>query len=389
MLYKNLKKIDPLAWGLVAAETKRQVDNLTLIASENYASPAVLEVLGSPLNNKYSEGYPGKRYYPGNEIVDKIETLAIKRAKKLFGADHANVQALSGGPANLAIYAALLKPGDKIMAAKLTHGGHLSHGHQVNFSGQLYQQIGYELDKHGRLDTKQLAALAKKAKPKIIVAGFSAYSRDLDWTALRKIANSVKAYLLADISHTAGLIAAGQLNNPTKYADVVMFTTHKSFWGPRGAIILCKKALAETIDRAIFPGFQGGPHDNTIAAIAVALQEAATPKFKAYAKQVVANARALAEELIKLDYQIISGGTDNHLMVIDLTNKNLTGKEAEQKLAKAGILVSRSTVPNDQRGPFDPSGLRLGTYAVTARGLKTTDMKKLAERIDKILSNKE
>ncbi len=383
--YQNLKKSDPAIHKLVLGEVKRQKDFLTLIASENYASPAVLEALGSPLNNKYSEGYPGKRYYPGNEIVDQIENLACERARKLFGADHANVQALSGGPANLAIYAALLKPGDKIMGAKLAHGGHLSHGHKVNFSGQLYQQVGYELDANGRLDMKKLAALAKKEKPKLIVAGFSAYSRDIDWAAFRKIADSVKAYLLADISHTASLVATKQLNSPVKYADVIMFTTHKSFWGPRGAVILCKKELAETIDRAIFPGFQGGPHDNAIAAIAVALKEASTPKFKTYTKQVITNARVLAAELTKLDYKIISGGTDNHLMVVDLTNKNLTGKEAEIKLAKQGILVSRSTIPNDPRGPFNPSGIRLGAYAVTTRGFKPADMKKLAKRIDAIL----
>lgn len=385
--YPNLKKIDPEAWKLVTAETERQTKDLTLIASENYASPAVLEALGSPLNNKYSEGYPGKRYYPGNEIVDKIEILACQRAKQLFGAEHANVQALSGGPANLAIYAALLKPGDKIMGAKLAHGGHLSHGHKVNFSGQLYQQIGYELDTNGKFNMKKIAALAKKEKPKLIVAGFSAYSRDIDWAGFRKIADSVKAYLLADISHTASLVATGLLNNPVKYADVVMFTTHKSFWGPRGAVILCKKALADTIDRAIFPGFQGGPHDNNIAGIAIAMKEAGTPKFKTYTKQVIANAKALAEALTKLDYKIVSGGTDNHLMVVDLTNKNITGKEAEQALANQGILASRSTIPNDPRGPFNPSGIRLGTYAATTRGLKTKDIQNLAKLINDILTN--
>lgn len=387
MNYNAIKKSDAKMQKLIQAEDLRQKKFLTLIASENYASPAILEALGSPLNNKYSEGYAGKRYYPGNEIIDQIETLAINRAKKLFGAEHANVQALSGGPANLAIYAALLKPGDKIMGAKLAHGGHLSHGHKVNFSGQLYKQVGYELNADGRLDMKQLAALAKKEKPKLIVAGFSAYSRDIDWAGFRKIADSVKAYLLADISHTAGLISAGLLNNPVKYADVVMFTTHKSFWGPRGAVILCKKNLAETIDKAIFPGFQGGPHDNNIAGIAIALHEASTAKYKTYAKQVIANAKTLAETLTKLGYKIISTGTDNHLMVVDLTNKNMTGGEAEKKLSAKGILVSRSTIPNDPRGPFNPSGIRLGSYAVTTRGLKTKDMKNLAKKIDKILSN--
>jgi glycine hydroxymethyltransferase len=383
--YQNLKKSDPTIFGLIQSEIKRQKDNINLIASENYASQAVLETLGSPLNNKYSEGYSGKRYYPGNEVVDKIETLAIDRAKKLFGAEHANVQALSGGPANLAIYAALLKPGDKIMGLKLAHGGHLSHGHNVNFSGQLYKSVSYELGADGRLDMKKLAAQVKQEKPKLIVAGFSAYSRDIDWSAFRKIADSVKAYLLADISHTASLIATGLLNNPVKYADVVMFTTHKSFWGPRGAVILCKKNLADIIDRAIFPGFQGGPHDNNIAAIAVALKEASTPKFKTYTKQVLTNAQALADELTKLNYKIISGGTDNHLMVIDLTDKNLTGREAEVKLAKAKILVSRSTIPFDPRSPMNPSGIRLGAYATTSCGFKATDMKKLARHIDEVL----
>lgn len=383
--YQNLKKSDPTIFGLIQSEIKRQKENINLIASENYASPAVLETLGSPLNNKYSEGYSGKRYYPGNEVVDKIETLAIERAKKLFGAEHANVQALSGGPANLAIYAALLKPGDKIMGLKLAHGGHLSHGHNVNFSGQLYKSVSYELGANGRLDMKKLAAQVKQEKPKLIVAGFSAYSRDIDWSAFRKIADSVKAYLLADISHTASLIATGLLNNPVKYADVVMFTTHKSFWGPRGAVILCKKNLADIIDRAIFPGFQGGPHDNNIAAIAVALKEASTSKFKNYTKQVLANAQALAEELTKLNYKIISGGTDNHLMVVDLTDKNLTGRDAEVKLAKAKILVSRSTIPFDPRSPMNPSGIRLGAYATASCGFKVSDMKKLADRIDEVL----
>jgi len=386
-MYQHIKRADPQIFKLISAETKRQTDMISLIASENYASAAVLEALGSVLNNKYSEGYAGKRYYPGNENIDRIETLAIERAKKLFKAEHANVQPLSGGPANLAIYSALLKPGDKIMGAKLAHGGHLSHGHHVNASGKLYRQIGYELDASGRLDMKQLAAQANKEKPQLIVAGFSAYARDIDWPAFKKIADSVKAYLLADISHIAGLVATGQLTSPVPYADVVMFTTHKSFWGPRGAVILCRRDLAETIDKAVFPGFQGGPHDNNIAAIAIALKEAASAKYKTYAKQVIANARALAAELLKLNYRIISGGTDNHLMVVDLSNKNLTGKEAEQKLAAAGILVSRSTIPNDPRGPFNPSGIRLGTYAVTTRGYKQADIKKLAKRIDKIFTN--
>lgn len=389
MSYNNLKKTDQPIAKLINQEEARQKKMITLIASENYASPSVLEALGSCLNNKYAEGYPGKRYYPGNDIVDQIENLASERAKKLFRATHANVQALSGGPANLAIYHALLKPGDKIMGAKLDHGGHLSHGHKVNASGQLYQQIGYEIGTDGYFDMPKIAALAKKEKPRLLVAGYSAYSRDIDWATFRKIADSVKAYLLADISHIAGLIATGQLKNPVGIADVVMTTTHKSFWGPRGALIMAKQDLADTIDRAVFPGFQGGPHENAIAAIAVTMREAASTKFKNYTKQVCLNAKILAAELIKLDYKIISGGTDNHLMVVDLTNKNLTGREAEAKLAAAGILVSRSTIPNDPRGPFNPSGIRLGTYAITTRGYKQVDVKKLAQRIDKILkSNK-
>lgn len=381
----NLTKIDSAIAKLIALETQRQQNSINLIASENIASEAVLTALSSSLSNKYAEGYPGHRYYPGNNYIDEIETLAINRAKKLFKAEHANIQAMSGGPANLAIYTALLKPGDKIMGLKLDHGGHLSHGHKVNNSSQLYKIVNYEVASDGKLDMKAVAKIAEAEKPQLIVAGFSAYSREIDWAEFRKIADNIGAYLLADISHTAGLIAAGFLSNPTPFADVVMFTTHKSLHGPRGAVILCKQNLAEKIDRTIFPGLQGGPHMNTIAAIAVALNEAANPMFKSYAKKVVADSRRLALELKNLGFNIISGGTDNHMFVVDLTNKKISGLEAEKKLEAEHILVSRSTIPNDPRSPQDPSGIRIGTYAIASRGLKENDMPKLAKKIDEAL----
>ncbi len=375
--------------SLIAEETKRQKDNLTLIASENYIWPEALSVLASSLTNKYSEGYPGKRYYPGNQFIDKIEQLAIDRAKKLFGVEHANVQALSGGQANLIIYSALLNPGDKILSLRLDNGGHLSHGHSANWSSKLYNFEHYSVNpKTGQLDMPAIAKQAKLFKPKLIVAGFSAYSRDIDWPAFQKIAKSVGAYLLADISHTAGLIAGGKLNNPAKFADVIMTTTHKTLRGPRAAIIMCKKSLAEQIDKALFPGFQGGPHDNNIASLAVTLELDSKATWKKYAETVILNSQALATALQKLDYKIISDGTDTHLFVVDLTNKNITGRDAEVKLAEAGILVSRSTIPADPRSPFNPSGIRIGTPAITTRGFKPLQMKKLAELINNILMNK-
>ncbi len=384
MNYNYLKKQDPQLWKIIQQETKRQADELELIASENYVSPAVLEAMATALNNKYAEGYPGKRYYGGNQIIDKLEQLAIERAKKLFGAEHVNVQPLSGSPANAAIYMAFLRPGDKVLGLKLDHGGHLSHGHPVNFSGQLYKFIQYEVDAQtGRLSMQQVEKLALKHRPKMIVAGYSAYAREIDWKKFRRIANKTGAYLMADISHTAGLIAGGALMNPVPLCDVVMTTTHKTLRGPRGAIIMCKEKYASRVDRAVFPGMQGGPHEHIIAAKAVALGEALRPGFKKYARQIIKNAQALSQSLIKLGYQIVSGGTDTHLLVVDLSQHGISGRQAEEILEKVGISVSRSTVPNDSRPPYNPSGVRLGTAAVTTRGMREKEMKLIAELIDR------
>ncbi|MDD4412194.1 MAG: serine hydroxymethyltransferase [Patescibacteria group bacterium] len=374
---------------LIRREAQRQNETLNLIASENYAPRDVLEALGSPFTNKYAEGYPGKRYYPGNEIVDQLENLAINRAKKLFKAEHANVQALSGGGANLAIYLALMQPGEKLMALKLSHGGHLSHGHPVNFSGKNYKIIFYEVDKAtGRLDMDKIRAQAEIEKPKVIIAGASAYAREINWKEFSVIAKSVGAYLVADISHTAGLIAGGALKNPCPYADVVMTTTHKSLRGPRGAIILCKKELASVIDKSIFPGFQGGPHMASIAGIAVALKNASEEKFKTYAKSTIINSKAMAKEFKKFGIDIISGGTDTHLMVLDLSKQNISGKIAEELLVAAGITVSRSTIPDDTRSPMDPSGIRIGTPAMTTRGFKEKEFIRTAQIISAIITGK-
>ena len=388
MNYQRLKKQDPQVWRIIQQEVERQRNELELIASENYVSAAVLEAMATVLTNKYAEGYPGKRYYGGNQLIDKVEQLAIDRAKKLFGAEHVNVQPLSGSPANAAIYMAFLKPGDKVLGLKLDHGGHLSHGHPVNFSGQLYKFIQYEVDAQtGRLDMRQVEKLALKHKPKMIVAGYSAYAREIEWKKFRRIANKVGAYLMADISHTAGLVAAGELSNPVPLCDVVMTTTHKTLRGPRGAIIMCKAKYASQVDRAVFPGMQGGPHEHIIAAKAVALGEALRPSFKKYARQVIKNAQALSQNLIELGYQIVSGGTDTHLLVVDLSQQGINGRQAEEILEKVGISVSRSTVPNDSRPPYNPSGVRLGTPAVTTRGMREREMKLIAELIDQAWKN--
>jgi glycine hydroxymethyltransferase len=350
-------------------------------------SLAVLEALASPLANKYSEGYSGKRYYGGNNIIDEIEDLAISRAKELFSAEHVNVQSLSGSPANLAVYSAFLEPGDTVLALRLDHGGHLTHGHKVNFSGKLYNFVHYGLNDEGYVDMEEVERLAKEHKPKMIVTGFSAYSRNLDWQAFRKIADDIEAILFADISHIAGLVAAKVIENPIPICDIVSTTTHKTLRGPRGAIIMCKEEFAKAIDKAVFPGTQGGPHDNMTAAKAVAFKEALSDDFKVYAKQVISNAQSLAKEFISLGYNIVSGGTDNHMFILDLSSKDVGGKEAERALEYVGISVSRSTIPNDPRPPFNPSGLRLGTPAITTRGMKEEDMKKLAELINKTISN--
>ncbi len=388
MDYKNLRQ-DKKVFQAIQAETKRQSQELELIASENYVSPAVLEAIATVLTNKYSEGYPGKRYYGGNQNIDTVEAIAQERAKKLFSAEHVNVQPLSGSPANAAVYFAFLQPGDKVMGLKLDHGGHLSHGHPVNFSGLLYKFVQYEVEaKTGRIDMDKVEALAKKEKPKMIVAGYSAYAREIDWERFAAIAAQVGAYTFADIAHTAGLIAAGELKNPVPIFDVVTTTTHKTLRGPRGAIIMCKQKYAQAIDRAVFPGLQGGPHDHITAAKAVAFGEALRPEFKTYARQVIANAKTMAAEFKKRGYKIISGGTDNHLLVVDMTSQNLRGREAEQILEKVGISVSRSTIPNDPNPPFNPSGVRFGTPAITSRGMQEKEIIKIVGWIDKALKHK-
>jgi len=388
--YNFLKNQDPEAWKIVEEEALRQDEELELIASENYVSPAVLEAMATVLANKYSEGYSGKRYYGGNEVIDKMEDLAVNRAKALFQAPHVNVQPLSGSPANAAVYMAFLEPGDKVLGLRLDHGGHLSHGHSVNFSGRLYNFVQYGLNPEtGRIDMDEVYRLAKEEKPKMIVAGFSAYSREIDWKRFKEIADEVGAYTFADIAHIAGLIAAGELANPVPFFDVVSTTTHKTLRGPRGAIIMCQEQFAKQVDRAVFPGMQGGPHDHITAAKAVAFGEALKPEFKEYAKQVIKNAQAMATNFLALDYKIVSGGTDNHLLVLDLSNKGLSGKDAEKVLEQVGISVSRSTIPNDPNPPMNPSGVRIGTPAVTTRGMGETEMSAVVNLIDSALTHKD
>jgi glycine hydroxymethyltransferase len=387
MDYSAIKKSDPQVYEILKREEQRQKEGIELIASENYVSRAVLEAMGSVLTNKYSEGYPGKRYYGGNEVIDQAESLAIARAKELFGAEHVNVQPLSGSPANLAVYMALLNPGDKVLGFSLDQGGHLSHGHPLNFSGKLYSIIPYFVKKETEIiDMDEVEAIAVKERPKMILAGFSAYSRSLDWKRFREIADKTGAFLFADIAHIAGLIAGKQLENPVPLCDVVSTTTHKTLRGPRGAMIMCKEKFASAIDRSVFPGVQGGPHDHVNAAKAVAYGEALKPDFREYSRQVIQNARALAAALQKKGYRVISGGTDNHLMLIDLFgSKGITGKEAERALESAGISVNKNMIPFDTRKPLDPSGVRLGTPALTTRGCKEGDMQAVADLMDEIL----
>ena len=390
MQHNALAEKDRAVFNVIAREEKRQKEELELIASENYVSLSVLEALGTVLTNKYSEGTVGHRYYGGNQIVDEIETLAVARLKKIFGAEHVNVQPLSGSPANAAVYMAFLKPGDKILGLKLDHGGHLSHGHPVNFSGMLYNFVQYEVDsKTGRIDMAAVRKLAKKEKPKMIVAGYSAYSREIDWKEFKKIADEVGAYTFADIAHTAGLIAAKLLDNPVPYFDVVTTTTHKTLRGPRGAVIMCQKKFAKLIDRAVFPGMQGGPHNHVTAAKAVAFGEVLSKDFKIYAKQIIKNSKVLAQEFLKKGYEIVSGGTDNHLFVLNLQNKNIGGHDAEVILEKVGISVSRSTIPDDPKSPMNPSGVRIGTPAATTRGMKEKEMKQIVSWIDEALQNRD
>ena len=382
---------DKVLENLIKKEVKRQKETINLIASENFVSKDVLEALGSALTNKYSEGYPKKRYYAGNEIIDQIEILAQERAQRAFkiGKDwHINIQPYSGSPANLAVYVALVPKNKKIMGMSLETGGHLTHGQKVSITGKFWKQITYGVNrKTERLDYNEILKIAKKEKPALIIAGATAYSRKIDFKKFRKIADIVGAYLMVDMSHIAGLVAGGAHPSPFKYADVVTATTHKTLRGPRGAIIFCRKELAEKIDRAVFPGLQGGPHNNQIAAIAAALKEAMRPSFKKYAKQVVKNTKILANELKKKGWEIISGGTDTHLFLMDTWSRGISGKEASEKLEKAGIIVNKNTIPFDTRKPYDPSGIRLGTPTVTTLGMKEKDMKKIAEKIDVILKS--
>jgi len=382
-----LRATDAAIYELIRQEDQRQFESIRLIASENYVSAAVLEATGSSLANKYSEGYPGKRYYEGQEFVDQIETIAIDRAKALFGAAHANVQPYSGSPANQAVYLALLETGDTVMGLGLPFGGHLTHGWKVNFSGRQYRAVQYDVDPESHLiDLNRVEDLAKKEKPKMIICGGTAYPRVWDFPGFSQIAASVGAVLVADIAHISGLVVGGAHPHPLPHAEIVTTTSHKTLRGPRGAMILSQGKYAKELDRAVFPGLQGGPHNHTTAAIAVALHEAATDEFKQYAHQVVANARALAAALGELGFGLISGGTDSHMILLDVTPRGINGKPAARALNQAGVECNYNTIPFDPRKPMDPSGLRLGTPAVTTRGMKENDMVAIAGWIDRVLA---
>lgn len=389
----NLEKLAVCDHEIAAAigeELGRQRNKIELIASENFVSPAVMEAMGSVLTNKYAEGYPGHRYYGGCEYVDKVETLAIERAKKLFGAEHANVQAHSGANANTAVYFAFLQPGDTIMGMNLSQGGHLSHGSPVNISGKYYNVVPYGVTHETeRIDYDEFARIAREAQPKLIVAGASAYPRVIDFERMAEIAHSVGAIFMVDMAHIAGLVATGLHPSPVPYADVVTTTTHKTLRGPRGGLILCKEKYAKQIDKAIFPGVQGGPLMHVIAAKAVALGEALKPEFKEYAKQIIANCQALAEGLIAEGFRLVSGGTDNHLLLVDVRGQKMTGKTAEHLLDEVGVTCNKNTIPFDPESPFVTSGIRLGTAAVTTRGFKEADMKEVAAIIGLVLNNPE
>lgn len=389
----NLEKLavcDPEIAAAIGEELGRQRNKIELIASESFVSPAVMEAMGSVLTNKYAEGYPGHRYYGGCEYVDKVETLAIERAKKLFGAEHANVQAHSGANANTAVYFAFLQPGDTIMGMNLSQGGHLSHGSPVNISGKYYNVVPYGVTHETeRIDYDEFARIAREAQPKLIVAGASAYPRVIDFERMAEIAHSVGAIFMVDMAHIAGLVAAGLHPSPVPYADIVTTTTHKTLRGPRGGLILCKEKYAKQIDKAIFPGVQGGPLMHVIAAKAVALGEALKPEFKEYAKQIIANCQALAEGLIAEGFRLVSGGTDNHLLLVDVRGQKMTGKTAEHLLDEVGVTCNKNTIPFDPESPFVTSGIRLGTAAVTTRGFKEADMKEVAAIIGLVLNNPE
>lgn len=387
--YEMLKKQDEEIYEQIKNEEQRQKHNIELIASENFVSEAVLEAVGSILTNKYAEGYPNARYYGGCEYIDQIEELARNRAKELFGAEHANVQPHSGSQANMAVYMTVLQPGDTVLGMDLSNGGHLTHGSKVNFSGKLYNFIAYGVKEDGYIDYEDVEKKAIEYKPKLILAGASAYPRKIDFKKFREIADEIGAYFMVDMAHIAGLVCAGEHESPVPYADFVTSTTHKTLRGPRSGLILCKEQYAKALDKTIFPGIQGGPLEHVIAGKAVCFKEAMQPEFKQYAHQVVLNARKLAEELVRRDFNLVSGGTDNHLMLIDLRSKGLTGKEATLLLDEVNITVNKNAVPNDPEKPMVTSGIRIGTPAVTTRGLKEEDMVKLAEAIDLTLQKTE
>jgi len=390
MNFDMLKVSDPEIYEVIQKETQRQRNNIELIASENFVTEAVMEAMGSQLTNKYAEGYPSKRYYGGCEEVDVAEDLARDRLKKLFNAEHANVQPHSGANANIGVYFAILKPGDTVLGMNLSHGGHLTHGSPVNISGTYYNFVAYGVDETTHLiNYDEVRRIANEAKPKLIVAGASAFPRKIDFKKFKEIADEVGAYLMVDMAHIAGLVAAGLHENPCEYADFVTTTTHKTLRGPRGGAILCKEKYAKMIDKAIFPGLQGGPLMHVIAAKAVAFKEALSPEFNEYQKQVIKNANKLAEELVNRGFNLVSGGTDNHLLLLDLRNKNITGKDAEKLLDKVGVTVNKNTIPFDPESPFVTSGVRIGTPAVTTRGMKEEDMVTVAEIIATIIDNQE
>lgn len=383
-----IRDFDPQLATSLESELFRQREGLEMIPSENFVSQNVLEALGSVATNKYAEGYPGKRYYGGCRFIDEIETLAIERAKQLFGADHVNVQPLSGAPANIAAYAAVLKQGETVLGMDLSHGGHLTHGHPVTQSASIYNFVRYKTNTEGTLDLDNLRQMALEHKPRLILVGYSAYSREIDFARVKEIADEVGALTMADIAHIAGLVAAGEMNNPVKAGfDIVTTTTHKTLRGPRGGMIMCKEEHVKAVDKAVFPGLQGGPHENVIAAKAVAFKEALEPAFKDYAKQIKANAKALEAVFKERGYRLMFGGTDNHLLLIDVTPKGVSGKEAEKALDAAGITVNKNMIPDDTRSPMDPSGIRLGTPALTTRGMKEAEMKLIGDWIDQAITH--
>lgn len=388
MEYHSLRKMDPKIFSLIRAEQKRQEEGMEMIASENYVSMAVLEALGSVMTNKYSEGYPGKRYYGGQKYIDQSESLAIERAKKLFKAEHVNVQPLSGAPANLSVYNAVLQPGDTVLGMDLSHGGHLTHGHPVTLPAKIYNFVRYKTEENGKINYEKLRTLAMQEKPKLILAGFSAYTRRVNYKKFRDIAREVGAVTMFDMAHVAGLVAGRAYPNPVPYFDIVTTTTHKTLRGPRGGMILCKKEFAKAIDKSVFPGLQGGPHENNIVAKAVAFGEALKPSFQTYAKQIIKNAKILEKELRKYGFFMEFGGTDSHMVLVNVVkSKGITGKQAEEALDTIGITINKNMIPDDPRGPFDPSGMRIGVPAITTRGMKEKEVVQIAKWINDAIDN--